>query len=95
MISRNKIKLTLWRKKILIKKKYFYTGGWSTSKTANINEIIAAYKKLLKTKKFKWIGVAKKENRFLTWLNLRMGFNISKENDPSTQIKQFIKLYKI
>ena len=39
--------------------------------------------------------VAKKENRFLTWLNLRMGFNISKENDPSTQIKQFIKLYKI
>ena len=24
-----------------------------------------------------------------------MGFNISKENDPSTQIKQFIKLYKI
>ena len=95
LISRNKIKLTLWRKKILIKKKYFYTGGWSTSKTANINEIIAAYKKLLKTKKFKWIGVAKKENRFLTWLNLRMGFNISKENDPSTQIKQFIKLYKI
>ena len=95
LISKNQIKLTLWRKKILIKNKHFYTGGWSTSKTANINEIFAGYKNLLKTKKFKWIGVAKKENRFLTWLNLKMGFNILKENDPSTQIKQFIRMYKI
>ena len=94
-ISKNKIKVALWRRKILIKNKYFYTGGWSTSDKANINEIISAYKKLLNTKNFKWIGVAKKKNRFLTWLNLRLGFNILKENNFSSQIKLFIKLYKI
>ena len=93
--SENKIKITLWRKKILIKNKYFYTGGWSTSDKVSINEIIFAYKKLLDTKNFKWIGVAKKENRFLTWLNLRLGFNIFKGNNFSSQIKSFIKLYKI
>ena len=47
------------RKKI-IKKKYFYTGGWSTSKTANINKIIAAYKKLLKLKNLNGLGLQKK-----------------------------------
>lgn len=51
---------------------------------------------MLETKKnLKWLGITKKSNKFLTWLNLKIGFSIVKQENLSIQIKQFLKIIKI
>jgi spore coat polysaccharide biosynthesis predicted glycosyltransferase SpsG len=95
--DKNFTKIIFWRKKIFFKNFFYYTGGWSTSNyKVNLNEIIYGYKKMLETKKnLKWLGITKKSNKFLTWLNLKIGFSIVKQENLSIQIKQFLKIIKI
>lgn len=99
LIQNNEIIMILWRKKINFNGKIYYTGGWSTTKfDFNLSGILFAYKKLLtfcNSKNIPWIGITKKNNKFLKWLNLRLGFSILKENKFNLETKKFLKNLKI
>lgn len=74
-----------WHKKIIINNKNFLIGGWHLmNKNVSVLDIYNMLSwQLNKTriyKKSKWIAVINKKNKFVTKINLHLGFRIAKKN---------------
>ena len=74
-----------WHKEIIINNKNFLIGGWHLmNKNVSVLDIYNMLSwQLNKTriyKKSKWIAVINKKNKFVTKINLHLGFRIAKKN---------------
>jgi hypothetical protein len=95
----SKEKIFFWQKKINVKKKNFYIGGWlSNKKKVNLIMVVYALRWQLKlnkknSKDYDWIAVVKKNNKSVKKLTDFLGYKIVSKNNKNYELIK--KIYKV